>query len=330
MRLLGFAGFCLEAVNELLQVRNLVLLLGVGGLLQLHLLGTQFFKFAVVAAVTCQLGAVDLQRDVGDGVQKLAVMADDDHRACVFFEPGFEPHQRIQVQVVGGLVQQQQVRRAHQRASELQPHTPAAGKTVDRAVKLMRLKAQPQDQRLGARLCIVVACVSQVGVDLRNGHAMLRVVVAGVAVFELQALRVQFRQSGVARQNEGRGGFVGLRHVLGHLGHAPLLGNGEIAAVFVQRAIEQGKQGGFACAIAPHQADFFTGVECDGDVVQQHLGAPAQDDIFESDHESAGRAGAAQCVALSTLCRVGPWPINAAHGECVRWAGGSLLLSGFQ
>ena len=122
-------------------MRNLVLLLGVGGLLQLHLLGTQFFKLAVVAAVTCQLGAINLQRDVGDGVQKLAVMADDDHRAGVFFEPGFQPHQRIQVQVVGGLVQQQQVRRAHQRASELQPHAPAAGKTVDRAVKLMRLKA---------------------------------------------------------------------------------------------------------------------------------------------------------------------------------------------
>ena len=30
----------------------------------------------------------------------------------------------------------------------------------------MRLKAQPQDQRLGARFCIVVAGVSQVGVDL--------------------------------------------------------------------------------------------------------------------------------------------------------------------
>jgi hypothetical protein len=73
-----------------------------------------------------------VQRDVGDGVEELAVVADHDHGAGVALEPGFQPDQGVQVQVVGGFVEQQQVGRAHQRAGQLQAHAPAAGEAVDR------------------------------------------------------------------------------------------------------------------------------------------------------------------------------------------------------
>ena len=66
-----------------------------------------------------------MQGDTGDCVQKLAVVADHDHGALVALEPGLQPDQGVQVQVVGGLVEQQQVRGAHQRAGQLQPHAPA-------------------------------------------------------------------------------------------------------------------------------------------------------------------------------------------------------------
>ena len=106
LRLLGFAGLGLEACNELLQMRDLVLLFGKCVLLQLHLLGTHVFKLAVVAAVAHQLACVDVQGDVGHGIQKFAVMADDNHCAFVTLEPSFKPHQGVQVQVVGRLVKQ--------------------------------------------------------------------------------------------------------------------------------------------------------------------------------------------------------------------------------
>ena len=83
MCLLGLAGLGLEAVNELLQMGHFFLLLGKAGRLQLQLLGTQFFKARVIAAVAVDLPALNLQCDVGDGVQEFAVVADDDHRAAI-------------------------------------------------------------------------------------------------------------------------------------------------------------------------------------------------------------------------------------------------------
>ncbi len=109
LRLFGLAGLGLEAVDEFLEVGDLVLLLGKCRLLQLHLFGAHVFKLAVVAAVTHQFGCVDVQGDVGHGIEKLAVVADDDHGAFVLFQPGLQPDQGVQIEVVGRLVKQQQV-----------------------------------------------------------------------------------------------------------------------------------------------------------------------------------------------------------------------------
>jgi hypothetical protein len=79
------------------------------------LLGPHVFKLAVVAAVAHQLASVDVQGHVGHRIQKFPVVADDHHGAFVLLEPGFQPDQSVQVQVVGGFVQQQQIAGAHQR-----------------------------------------------------------------------------------------------------------------------------------------------------------------------------------------------------------------------
>ena len=71
--------------------------------------GAQVFEGAVVAAVTNQLAMINVDRDVGDGIEKLAVVADDDQRTWVAFEPGFQPDEGVQVEVVGRFVEQQQV-----------------------------------------------------------------------------------------------------------------------------------------------------------------------------------------------------------------------------
>jgi hypothetical protein len=54
-----------------------------------------------------------------------------------------------------------------------------------------------------------------------------------------------------------------------------------------QAAIEQGKQGGLARTLRPTRPNFFAGVEGDGSFVEQHLGASAEGDVFEVDHEKA-------------------------------------------
>ncbi len=58
-------------------------------------------------------------------------------------------------------------------------------------------------------------------------------------------------------------------------------GDEEVAAVFVQRAVEQGKQRGLACAVAADQTHVLTGVDGGVDAVEHHFGAAAQGDVFQ-------------------------------------------------
>ena len=52
----------------------------------------------------------------------------------------------------------------------------------------------------------------------------------------------------------------------------------------MQRAVDQAEQRGLARAVAPDQADFFAGIDGDGDAVQQHLHAAAKGEILQEDH----------------------------------------------
>ena len=277
LRLLGLAGLGLEAVDEGLQVGDLVCLFGHGRLLQQHLLGAHVFKGAVVAAVADHLGVVDVQRHLRNGVEEFAVVADHDQRAGIALEPGFKPDQRIEVEVVGGFVEQQQVGGAHQRPRQLQAHTPAAGETVHRLAQFGDLEAETEDQRLGARFSIVGTGVVQGHVGVRHAHA----VITGFGFIDL-GLRGQ--QRGVALDDELGRTLLGFRHILRHLRHAPLRRDRVVAAIFMQRAVEQCEERGFAGAVAANEADFFTGVEGHGGVVEQHLGATAQYNILEGNH----------------------------------------------
>ena len=292
MRLFGFGGLGLEAVDELLQVGDLFLLARIGRLLQHHLLGALLFKRAVIAAVARELRLLDMDGDLRNGVQKFPVVADDEQGAGVTLEPAFQPDQRIQIEVVGRFVEQQQIAGAHEGARQLQAHAPAARKAVDWPLQLINLKAQPQYQHLRARLRIVRARVLQHGVCVGNGHA----IAAGLGCAQLG---LRLLQAGVAAQHKVGGAFSRFGHVLRNLRHAPGSGHGNIAAVFVQRAVEQAEQAGFARAVAPHQRHFFARVDGERCAIQQHLGAALQRDVAESDHAAcsskASRVSSSTC-----------------------------------
>ena len=69
---------------------------------------------------------------VADPLDQVAVVADDDERARPAVEQVLEPGQRVDVEVVGGLVEQQDVRLGHQQPGQLQPAPLAAGELADR------------------------------------------------------------------------------------------------------------------------------------------------------------------------------------------------------
>ncbi|CAM2143964.1 conserved protein of unknown function [Pararobbsia alpina] len=278
LRLLRLRGLGLEPVDELLQMGDLLRLLGHRGLLQYELLGAHVFELAVVAAVTHELGVVDVHGHLRHPVEELAIVADHDHGALIALEPRFQPNQRVEVQVVGRFVEQQQVGRAHQRARQLQSHAPAAGETVDRLIKLRGAEAQALDQRLGTCGGIVCPGVVKGHVGVRHAHA----VVAGLGGGDF-GLRGQ--QHRVALDDEVGRALLGFRHVLRDLTHSPCGRNGKLAAVFVQRAVKKAEERRLAGAIAADKADLFTGSKGDGCAVEDDINAAAQCDITDGNHK---------------------------------------------
>jgi hypothetical protein len=158
------------------------------------------------------------------------------------------------------------------------------GKAVHRVAQFGRPETETEDEGLGARLRIVRAGVVQRHVGV--GHAL-----AVFAGFRRQHFLLCGQQRGVAFDDEVGRGLVGFRHVLRDLCHAPLRRPAEIAAVFMQRAVEQREQRRLAGAVAADQTDLLAGVERDGRVVEQHLGAAAQGDVPECDHAGETPAG---------------------------------------
>src|SRR6202012_5305029 len=82
--------------------------------------------------------------------EEILVVGNQQKGAGVALEEVFQPQDRIEVQVVGRFIEQQQVRGAHQRLGQVQAHAPAAGGVGDRAVHLVVGKAKAGKHLAGA------------------------------------------------------------------------------------------------------------------------------------------------------------------------------------
>ena len=82
-----------------------------------------------------------------DVVEEVAVVGDGDDRAGVVGEEPFEPGHRLGVEVVGGLVEEQQVGAAQQEPAERDPALLAAGQCVDLGVGLGDSARRPSRSR---------------------------------------------------------------------------------------------------------------------------------------------------------------------------------------
>ena len=81
----------------------------------------------VVAGPVGDLAAVELDDAGGQRAQEAPVVGDEDQRARPALEEAFQPVDGLDVEVVGGLVEQQHVGRRHQRARQQHAALHAAG-----------------------------------------------------------------------------------------------------------------------------------------------------------------------------------------------------------
>ena len=162
-----------EAVDEFLDVFDFLLLVPVG----LDVLLVAFFALVEVSAVVAGVRIeesgvwVDLDDRFDDRVHEIAVVRDHEDRARVIQEIALEPEEREEVEVVGWLVEHEEVRLHDEEAREMGAHDPAAGVFAGRFVEVIGFKAEAVEDffRLGLELVSVesgelVLCVGKVRV----------------------------------------------------------------------------------------------------------------------------------------------------------------------
>jgi len=82
---------------------------------------------------------------------------DEDDGVGVAAQEGLEPVARLEVEVVGGLVEEQELRLLQQQGGQGDAHLPAAGELAAVAVEVGGLEAEARQHRLGAALHVVAA-----------------------------------------------------------------------------------------------------------------------------------------------------------------------------
>ena len=105
----------------------------------------------VVAVIELQAAALQGGDHPADRVDEGAVVRDQEDGAGIRLQIALEPEQGVDVEMVGRLVEQQQVRLAEQEPRQRHAHRPAAAERVHRALEVGHLEAEPHEDRLGPR-----------------------------------------------------------------------------------------------------------------------------------------------------------------------------------
>ena len=166
LRLPGFGGLRAKALDEGLHVLDVALLSLIQGRLLGQACGALHFEVAVVAAISGGLTVFDVDDAIDHAIEKLTVMRDQQQRARIIAQPLFQPQDGIEVQVIGRLVQQQQVGAAHQGLGQIEPYPPTARELAHGTLLIGCGKAQAVHQLRGACTRIVATGRRVFGIQL--------------------------------------------------------------------------------------------------------------------------------------------------------------------
>ncbi len=219
----------------------------------------------VVALVGDAAAAVELEDPAGDVVEEVAVVGDDQDRARIVAQVAFEPRHRLGVEMVGRLVEQQQLRLVEQQLA--QRHAAALAARELRHVRVVRRTAQ----RVHRLVDLAVEIPQALGLDL---VLQFRHLVGGlvgivrrqlvVAVEDRLLLGDAFHDVFANRLRR-----VQLRFLL-EVADAGALGDPGLAVIVLVEAGHDLQQRGFARAVDAQHADLGVRIEGEVDVIE-HL-----------------------------------------------------------
>ena len=98
-------------------------------------------------------------------VEEIAVVRDQDEGVGIVLQIVFQPVARFEIEVVGGLVEQQQIGLVKQQLGEGDAHLPAAGKLLGGAVHILARKAEAVKHGAGLRFQRVAVARVELGLQ---------------------------------------------------------------------------------------------------------------------------------------------------------------------
>ena len=116
----------------------------------------------VGAHLVNELSVHELHDAVGNGLHKLMVMAGKEHHALEVDQAVVHSGDGFQVQVVGGLVQNQHVGTVEHHPGEHAPHLLTAGEDLDRLVHIVAGEEHPAQEGTLEGLCTLLCRVPRV------------------------------------------------------------------------------------------------------------------------------------------------------------------------
>ena len=184
---------------------------------------------------------------------------------------------RLEVEMVRGLVEDQEVGIAEQRAGQRHAHAPAAGEFAAGPALRRVVEAQPVQDRGGPRRRRGGTDLVEPGMDLGQPQA----VVAGLVLGQQGGALDVGRQHGIQHRDVAAGRILRDRadaHAAGHV---------DVAAVGLDHALDQAQQRRFARAIAADQADLPAVGNGRRGAIEQDALAVAEGKVVDVQHGAA-------------------------------------------
>ena len=297
--------------DVLLLGADLVQLLLVVSLAGEHALAAQADEVGVVAGVLADASLVDLDDAVHHVVEQPAVVAHEHHGPRVLLaEEVLEPAPALDVEVVGRLVEEQEVRLLEEEPRQPHARALAAGHLADQDPELVVREAEAMERLVDPVVDRVAAGALHLLLDLRL--ALHQRVDVGVGLRHLLVQRLHLAVElvealeGAARGVAQRVGGLEPR-VLRQVAHARAARERDGAEVGLPHARDQLHERALAAAVSPDEPHLLAGLDGDGGAVEHDVGAEAVADVRD------GGDGHARGVGGYARRR---WPPRG-HGRCV-------------
>ena len=255
-----------------LQALDFLLLALIVALLQLGKLLLVVHIFAVVSGVVGNLAVFQLHDAVHGAVEKGAVVRNEQHGALIVKQKLLRPLDGGHVQVVGGLVEQQDVGVCQHDAGQVDLGLFPARQRLKGACEKLLFQVQPRRHAgkgeilLVAALALIARMQPVVALQQRRGGIAFHLLAQG------GKLRLHVVQGGKAGAHDllHRGARRVIWDLLKHL-HAKPRRDGQRPAVRLHLSAQQAKQGGLAAPVSSDEAHMLSLPQLKAHVRQHHM-----------------------------------------------------------